>query len=233
MFLSTKPALCSRGLVLSRLSGCSWGLFWESVGGRGDLCCWEVSCRIISLSKHPSLLRYFSNCLNCFVQGCVCLELSGNSQEIQIYERHIFGNTYWRTFFFQNMLFPSSAVRVWFGFFPSSFSAFLPVKSMFLKNNTPCLWAVDSTFMLLIFFCHFFFSPLWSLVSSLSCPQITSSLSVHLSPHYCKLFYLFPCWHLLFTTPWHICANLFLAFLRCVYVTQTFELVSFNWYRSI
>lgn len=128
------------------------------------------------MSKHPSLLRYFSNCLNCFVQGCVCLELSGNSQEIQIYERHIFGNTYWRTFFFQNMLFPSSAVRVWFGFFPSSFSAFLPVKSMFLKNNTPCLWAVDSTFMLLIFFCHFFFSLLWSLVSSLGCTQPTDHL---------------------------------------------------------
>lgn len=135
MFFSTQPALCLWGLVLSTLPGCSWGLFWESVrGGKKNLCCiWEVDCRVISLSKHPCLLRYFSNCLNCFVQCCVCLELSGNSQIIRIYERHIFGNTYWRTFFFQNMHFPSNALRAWFGFFSSSFSAFLPVQNMFKK----------------------------------------------------------------------------------------------------
>lgn len=73
----------------------------------------------------------------------------------------------------------SLVVLLGFGlvFFPSSFSAFLPVKSMFLKNNTPCLWAVDSTFMLLIFFCHFFF--FLSVVSGLF-PQLHTA---HRSPH--------------------------------------------------
>lgn len=151
--------------------------FGKVLGGKKNLCCiWEVDCRIISLSKHPSLLRYFSNCLNCFVQCCVCLELSGNSQIIQIYERHIFGNTYWRTFFFQNIslvtLLGSGLV-----FFPSFFSAFLAVKSVFWKKNPPCLWDVDSTFMLLILFCHFIFFS--SAVSGLF-PQLHTA---HKSPH--------------------------------------------------
>lgn len=141
MFFSTKPALWLPGLELSRQSGCSQGLFWESVRGKKikkNLCCiWEVDCRIISLSKHPCLLRCFSNCLNCFVQCCVCLELSGNSQIIRICERHIFGNTYWRTFSFQNMHFPSNAARACFGFFPVLSVHFCQCKACLKKKPLP------------------------------------------------------------------------------------------------
>lgn len=193
--------------------------FGKVLEGEKNLCCiWEVDCRIISLSKHPCLLRCFSNCLDCFVQCCVCLELSGNSQIIGIYGRHIFGNTYWRMFFSQNLHFPGNAVRAWFDFFSSSLSAFLPVQKM-LKRNIPCLSDVDSTFMLLIFFyCLFFF--FWSPVSG---PFLQFHKSPHpfLSPHYCKFFCLFPCWHLLLTTLWCICANLFFSFsCLCLYSTD-------------
>lgn len=109
------------------------------LGGKNkkkNLCCiWEVDCRIISLSKHPCLLRCFSNCLNCFVQCCVCLELSGNSQIIRICERHIFGNTYWRTFSFQNMHFPSNAARACFGFFPVLSVHFCQCKACLKKKK--------------------------------------------------------------------------------------------------
>lgn len=181
------------------------------LGGKNkkkNLCCiWEVDCRIISLSKHPCLLRCFSNCLNCFVQCCVCLELSGNSQIIRICERHIFGNTYWRTFSFQNMHFPSNAARACFGFFPVLSVHFCQCKACLKKKTTPCLSDVDSTFMLLIFFYCLFFV-LISAVSGLFLEFLNTNHLIHFcpfSPHYCKLFYPFPCWHLLLTTLIHLC----------------------------
>lgn len=145
---------------------------------------------------------------------CVCLEFSDNSQIIWIYGRRIFWNICWRMSSLQNMHFPSSAM------FSVLSVHFCQCKTCLKK--IPCSSDVDLTFMLLIFLYCFFYPA----ISGLFCSkQPTKAWCVSLSlflPCYCRLFYLLPCWNLMFTTFWcAIPANLFIAFPICVYITQT------------
>lgn len=124
-------------------------------------------------------------------------------------------------FFFQNMHFPFNTI------FSSSFRAFLSVWSVFKKKISLLIrcWLNFYAVNVPLLFSFFFFSfPLLPLVSSFGSTQPTKashrSLSLFL-PHYCRLFGFFPCWYLMFTALWYICANFVLPFPLCVYITQT------------